>query len=1008
MQIPETPQSVTELELMKQLDSYANGNASWNADSSAIGEAAKQACRTLHTNLTNLVNGLLAYILDRVTAREMEMFTMHDRVHGRKVAHLMWHILKPERRERLTPPEIGILLVSAHLHDLGMGLSPAERAARLAPDSDLWDKLEIQDSVKNGIESLRTQIADERTSDSLKRRAEQQLFQAEEALLTQDTRERHATRGRYEEILGLLAHFHQREPTRIPDIEAALSFDGDSFRDKLIDVCTSHNEDSDGLVANDEKNLDRPRFPEDFPVGRCNADLHMVAAALRLADILDFDRERTPAALFHYLLPTTLGGLENRSILEWSKHLAISNWHIERDAIVFRGRSQSHIIHHAVVQFCTAIADEIKATHATFSPLGEEDWPFVLPFSVKADIHEEGYRYVPYKFELDDERVYSLLMGGAIYDNPLVAVRELVQNAVDACKLRDSLTRLYEEYEEPSKVNRIIIRYEEPTSQCSQSRLIVKDTGTGMDAYTLERYFLQVGSSYYNSSDFNQFRVQLRKKNLDFAPVSEFGIGFLSTFLLADYVEVETAMWEPLRGDTAKRVLKIDGPTRLIRLDEQRNDGAGRFKGTRITLFLAPKIAREDKFVPASWGEIKKYLIEICQDLPYILNLEYESNEGETKEIITSSPLTVDVPPHLQSAALHIPVDDKEFGMEGEIVLINPYIAARAEQSLIKRGGILAEHQEDISTGDHSSHIPTRLNSLYLKSSALLRGGFKVSGAFNLPTTENLKATAGARLRFTWNTRTNKRYLAPNLARNNMSNQQQIGSHIQRTWLTYLLQHVEGLPKGQIFNLEHYINEKEVRWLENFNAFTIYRLARQDWVLQLRQKKISDRALKNWEAGKGKPLWYAFNSLGKNLLDLVMPRITKLQIGKDGDDTIVPPPPGWISTLENCQDFMRSPITWGNFVDYDKEINDFLYYEVWGNTERLNSRYKNKFHSWTEKELYNLRKLLSGLLIKKKKVRRLDSSQLALFNRAVEASGDLKVGSLKLFFTLNSLNVTEV
>src|SRR5689334_8549578 len=110
MQIPETPSTVAALDLMKQLDAYANGETTWTVDSSAIGTATKQACRTLHTNLINLTEGVFAFILDRVTAREMEMFTMHDRVHGRKVAHLMWHILKPERRGRLTPPEIGLLI----------------------------------------------------------------------------------------------------------------------------------------------------------------------------------------------------------------------------------------------------------------------------------------------------------------------------------------------------------------------------------------------------------------------------------------------------------------------------------------------------------------------------------------------------------------------------------------------------------------------------------------------------------------------------------------------------------------------------------------------------------------------------------------------------------------------------------------------------------------------------------------------------------------------------------
>jgi hypothetical protein len=999
MQIPETPRSVTELDLMKKLDEFASGGASWDVDGGAVGEAAKQACRTLHTNLTNLVNGLFAFILDRVTAREMETFTMHDRVHGRKVAHLMWHILKPERRERLTPPEIGILVVAAHLHDMGMGLSPAERASRLAPDSDLWDRLEIQDDVKAAVEELRAQVGDEKTPDAVKARAERQLFQAEEALLTQDTRERHASKDRYAEILKLLADFHSREPVKVPDIEASLSFDGDSFRDKLIEVCASHNEDADALVGNDEKNLDRPRFPRDFPVGRCNADLHMVSAALRLADILDFDRERTPAVLFHYLLPDTLGGTDNRSVLEWGKHLAISNWHVEPDAIIFRGRSQSHIIHHAVVQFCAIIANEVKATYATFSPLGEADWPFKLPLSVKADIHEEGYHYIPYKFELDDERVYSLLMGGAIYDNPLVAVRELVQNAVDACKLRDSLTRLYEEYEEPSRVNRIFIRYEEPTTQCPQPRLIVKDTGTGMDAYTLERYFLQVGRSYYSSSDFNQFRVQLRKKDLDFAPVSEFGIGFLSTFLLADHVEVETAMWEPLRGDSTKRTLKIDGPTRLIRLDEQRNDGAGRFKGTRITLFLSPKFSREGKLLPASWDSIKDYLVETCQDLPYSLNLEHVTVDGEIKESINPKPLTVSVPPHLESAALRIPVDGKEFGVEGEIVLINPYVGGRLEKSLTgKAAVILLEHGKD-----YGGYSRFRMDEL------LLRGGFVVGNLGDLPESEELiGSAAGARLRLTWNTRVNKRYSKPNLARNNMADGARLDEQVLRIWLTYLLDNVDKLPKGQIFNLDQYIEPEEVGWLEKYSALTVYKLARQDWLLQLRRRRVSEAALKTWEAGQGKPLWFSFSSIGSHLLDLILPKVTRIQLQKNGDDYVAPPPPGWRSTLENYRDYIRSPAEWGEFMDYDKEIGQFLQYSLWGGIERMNSKYKDRFASWKEEEISTLRMLLRRLTNEYEKVRSFDAAQSALFRRAVEICGELKIGSLRKNFTLNDISVTEV
>jgi molecular chaperone HtpG len=585
VQIPETPSSVLELDLMKRLDDYAQRRATCNLDASPMGPSAQQTCKVLHGQLAQLVSVVLAPLLDRANAREMDTFTMHDHTHGLKVAHLMWHILTPEKREHLTPPEIVLMVCSAFLHDLGMSLTKDERDARLDPASDLWDKLEIQPAQKEAIERLRVQVTDPNTAEPARDRAIQKLAQAEEALLSQDTRDRHALAARYVQVLKKLDEYHQEDRTRIPDVESCLSLEGDSFRDKLIEICVSHNEDAEALVKRDDKNPSRPRFPTDYPVGHWNANLHMVAAALRLADILDFDRERTPAVLFYYLLPGNLDPADNRSVLEWGKHLTISNWHTEDDAIVFRGRCTSHILHHAVVQFCTAIAKEIEATRATFGALGSESsWPFALPSAVEPKITEDGYHYVPYQFELDDERVYQLLMGGAIYDDPLVAVRELVQNAVDACKLRDALTQLVEPVV-PSTTDRIFVRYEEPTDDCPQPKLVVTDTGTGMDALILERYFLKVGRSYYNSSEFNQHRIDLRRKGLDFAPVSEFGIGFLSCFLLADRIEVETAMWEDVRGDTRKRILQIDGPTRLIRLDEQRNEGSRDSKGPGSSYF---------------------------------------------------------------------------------------------------------------------------------------------------------------------------------------------------------------------------------------------------------------------------------------------------------------------------------------------------------------------------------------------------------------------------------------
>ncbi len=1003
MQIPETPLSIQELDLMKRLNAYATGSSSWITDESSIGQNTKAECQTLYTNIVSFVTKMLVPLLDRINVREMETFTMHDSNHSLKVAHLMWHILHHERRDTLTPPEIAILVISAFLHDLGMALSPEEREKRLDVNSDLWHHLEIDENLKNTIIHLKEQASNKDIPDPIKERSRRKLCQAEEFLLCQDTRERHASYERYEEILNQLQQFHKKEPTNLPDVESCLSYAGDSFREKLIEICVSHNQDISFLIDNDETHIERPRFPNDYILGPCTADLHMSAAALRLSDILDFDRERTPPVMFHYLLPTNLAPDDDKSVLEWSKHLTISNWNIDKDAIVFRGHCTSHIIHHAVVQFCDDIENEIKSTMDTFS-VRKTIPPFKLPKSVQNHIEQHGYTYVPYKFELDDHRVYGLLMGGAIYENPLVAVRELVQNAVDACKLRDALTRMYEPHTTPSTTDRITIRYEEPTDQCREPKLTVTDTGTGMDQWILEKYFLKVGKSYYRSSDFNKIRYQLRTKGeeLDFAPVSEFGIGFLSCFLVADRIQVITAMWEAIRGDTLKRTLVIDGPTRLIRQSEQRNEGLDRFKGTTVTLWLS-RGSSKDSIKSAQWCEIKDYLTDICQDLPYRLNHEHVSSDGRvTYDQIDPIQLVVELSAQFEQFAIRIPVNDQESGLEGEIAIINPYLAEKLEKELSKSVPISAVRKR------YDANVYGR----YGYAGTLLRGGFKIGSIEGLPRTFVTRKAADGKLRFNWNWESNRRYPMPNLARSRIAEGKLVDHHVIRLWLGHLLSNVESLPEGLLYYLElnpwwmrdlSYIN-----WMERYDALTIYKLARQGWRLFIGDNP--DNALQTWESCNGKSLrigsWNRDN-LYWQLLDIILPKITTLQIIEGKTFFVKPPKPEWRKILGEWRNFITSPVQWGPFVEYIGDIKNLLSYEYPGSGQ-FNSRFRKRLlASFREEELNPLLKVLHKLTGARGGNRQalMNEHQIALFERAREHLGDLEIGATKGSWRIDSFKI---
>ena len=62
---------------------------------------------------------------------------------------------------------------------------------------------------------------------------------------------------------------------------------------------------------------------------------------------------------------------------------------------------------------------------------------------------------------------------------------------------------------------------------------VIKDNGIGMSMDIIKKHFLNIGVSYYNSTDF-------LLKDFDYKPIGNFGIGFLSCFMLSDEVKVLT------------------------------------------------------------------------------------------------------------------------------------------------------------------------------------------------------------------------------------------------------------------------------------------------------------------------------------------------------------------------------------------------------------------------------------------------------------------------------------
>jgi len=116
-----------------------------------------------------------------------------------------------------------------------------------------------------------------------------------------------------------------------------------------------------------------------------------------------------------------------------------------------------------------------------------------------------------------------------LYNDSSVILRELTQNALDATRLKQ---HELERQGKHSYTPKITIKYDN-----SKRELSFTDNGTGMTLEIVQNHLLKVGSSRYQEEAF-------KKEYPEFSPLSRFGIGLLTCFLIADDIDILTKSTE--------------------------------------------------------------------------------------------------------------------------------------------------------------------------------------------------------------------------------------------------------------------------------------------------------------------------------------------------------------------------------------------------------------------------------------------------------------------------------
>lgn len=615
---------------------------------SYIYTSLEKDCNTADKEVIVLIENAVAFSIQRTKSiiRHMDEYTLHDDIHLFRVLYLMERLLTKEVINNLSVPERMLLILSAFFHDIGM--APDEK------DIITWKK--VWDIVPE-IESEEEQKLFDRFKRFYDARPNQQeiieklILEGNHSkasiiksyLLTDFIRQTHAERAR--EIIE--KHWNEQIKYRDTDLTV-----------ELANLCHSHNEDALKLLD----------FDRIYPCGNNSyACLPLLGIILRLSDILDFDAKRTPSVLYSHLY------VRNPvSIKEWEKHRAIENWEINPKIIQFSAKCTHPAIEASIHEFCDLIDHELSICNNIISTLNEFNQSKSRPIEVKVpfqvtrdkietkkNIHNQPiYTYRDTKFNLSKRQVIDLLMGTKLYGNPEVALRELLQNSIDACLLRNAqeLNWGYTKYEPE-----ITVKY---YSEKEEDILEVTDNGTGMDEYIIDNYYSRVGSSFYKSTDFYNLKSE---SNADFTPTSRFGIGILSCFMVADTIIVDTKRILGPHKSSDPINVTVEGQESIFWI----KSGLREIPGTTTKLILRKAKNPWDKM---SEEEFIKSVEKVIPNPPFKINIETTKmktirDENSFNEVTAESLKDYSWKAKENIRTFEIPFNKKEYGFIGSAVI---------------------------------------------------------------------------------------------------------------------------------------------------------------------------------------------------------------------------------------------------------------------------------------------------------------------------------------------------
>ena len=538
---------------------------------------------------TEVLTEALSDVLSRATDFFPE-YTDHGVGHVNTVLELAAELIpgKSISSNTLSARDAACLVAAIAIHDLGMFLTPAGLNMLMTKD---WD---IHRNEK--LDKCSWEEAWERYVSETKRLPQERMLRCFGRMIEVEKTTLVKEDMTWDDKL-VIGEFLRRNHPRLAQEIAKAGLPGSTVQHFLVDAGFGTAESNIiGLIARShgmslrkvEEHLGTASWQSNVPV-------YYLMILLRLADLLDASEDRAPMIRIRQ---EDLGSPLSKE--EWTLnrcfHIDSSVWYPDTKNYTVTATPETSSEYARLEKWLEDAQRELDLCWAALAEKYPEGKLKLSIHRIKCTMHEPlnheeiSDRILPREVKVTANPEIVKLMIEPLYgDDPTYGVRELLQNAVDACVERKEWEC---KHGNPDYKGFVDVRVEGDT-------FTITDNGMGMNEDILLNYYLSAGSSYRNSEAWKAANAPDGESQV--ARTGKFGVGFLASFLLGDEIEVLTQHREDKKGyhfqfDQRSMPLDVVRKVRSNPYATVEGDNAG----TTITIKLK-KIAREKLNASYDW-----------------------------------------------------------------------------------------------------------------------------------------------------------------------------------------------------------------------------------------------------------------------------------------------------------------------------------------------------------------------------------------------------------------------